>query len=114
MNIFKTTCILCPRGCVLTVDENQKVTGNRCSKGIEYGKAEQTAPKRNFSTTVAIDGGAFPRCPVKTDKEIDKKLVIEAAKLTKEIKLKAPVFVGDIVLENLLGTDVNLVVSRDM
>ncbi len=114
MDNFTATCILCPRGCVLHIDSDLNVTGNRCPKGIEYGKSERTAPKRGFSTTVAIEGGAFPRCPVKTDREIDKKLVIGAAKLAKNIKLKAPVFVGDIVLENLLDTGVNLVVSRDM
>ena len=36
-------CIVCPKGCRLTVDENTlAVTGNGCPRGAEYGKNELT------------------------------------------------------------------------
>ena len=33
-------CITCPKGCHLTVDEENdyKVTGNACPRGAEYGR----------------------------------------------------------------------------
>ena len=27
-------CIVCPRGCHLTIDENNNVTGNSCPRGV--------------------------------------------------------------------------------
>ena len=44
------TCIVCPKGCRLKVDEenNWAVTGNSCPRGAEYGKAECTAPTAAF------------------------------------------------------------------
>ena len=35
-------CIVCPRGCQLTVDEanGYAVTGNGCPRGAAYGKSE--------------------------------------------------------------------------
>ena len=35
-------CIVCPNGCHLKVDEENgyNVTGNKCERGAEYGKAE--------------------------------------------------------------------------
>ena len=39
-------CIVCPKGCHLSVDENDnyKVTGNSCPRGEEYGAAEKFFP----------------------------------------------------------------------
>ena len=48
------TCIVCPKGCTLTVDRaNGKVTGNSCDRGKDYGLAEVTNPTRVLTTTVA-------------------------------------------------------------
>ena len=40
------TCIVCPRGCRLTIDDNLNVTGNSCPRGAQYAKDEMTNPKR--------------------------------------------------------------------
>ena len=41
-------CITCPKGCHLTVDEENdyKVTGNACPRGAEYGRNEMLHPVR--------------------------------------------------------------------
>lgn len=40
-------CIVCPKGCRLTVDENTlAVTGNGCPRGAEYGKNEPPSGTR--------------------------------------------------------------------
>lgn len=109
-------CIVCPMGCHLEVDvENgYSVTGNQCKRGIAYGMKELTNPTRTITSTVRIKGGIYNRLPVKTDKEISKKLIIQVMELLDDIVVESPVKVGKVLLENILDTDVNIVSSRSM
>ena len=47
-------CIGCPKGCNLTVDEENDyaVSGNGCEVGARYGKEELTNPTRVITTTI--------------------------------------------------------------
>ena len=56
-------CIVCPNGCHLKVDEENgyNVTGNKCERGAEYGKAELLHPVRVVTSTVRIEGAACRR-----------------------------------------------------
>lgn len=108
-------CITCPMGCHLTVDtETLEVTGNTCLRGEEYAREELTAPKRVITSTVKIKGGIHNRVPVKTDGSIPKDFNFKCMDELAKIELVSPVKVGDIVIENVLGTGVNVVVCRDM
>ena len=42
------TCIICPRGCLLKVDDNMNVTGNTCPRGKDYAISELTNPVRTI------------------------------------------------------------------
>lgn len=103
-------------GCHLEVDieDDYAVTGNQCKRGISYAKKELTHPTRTITSTVKIMGGMYNRIPVKTDKEISKKLIFDVMKLLDNVTLKSPVGVGELVLKNILGTDVNIVTTRSM
>lgn len=109
-------CIVCPKGCHLTVDEENgyAVSGNNCPRGEEYGKSEVIAPKRTITSSVKVRGGLYPRLPVKTDKPIPKELIFDAMKLLDEVELTAPVKVGDVVIENVLGTGASFIATRNM
>ena len=109
-------CILCPQGCHLLVDEanDYKVTGNRCDKGIAYGKSEIQHPTRVLTSTVRVKSRLYPRCPVKTDAAIPKALVFDAMALLDCVEPTAPVRRGDIVLEDILGLGVNVIATRDL
>lgn len=109
-------CIVCPMGCHLNVDveNNYEVTGNKCSRGAIYGKEELIAPKRVVTSTVKIVGGIHHRISVKTDRAIAKEKVYECMELLNKIEVKSPIKTGDKILENILGTDVNIVATRDM
>ena len=50
-------CIMCPKGCHLTVDEanDYQVSGHSCNKGVKYGKAEATNPIRVVTSTVRVE-----------------------------------------------------------
>ncbi len=110
------TCIVCPRGCHLTVDEakDYAVRGNACPRGAEYGKAELCAPTRTLTTTVRLTGGALPRVPVRTAAPIPKDKMSEAMAAINAVTAAAPVHIGDVLLPDLLGTGVDVIATRDM
>ncbi len=109
-------CVLCPQGCHLRVDEDQdyQVTGNRCRRGLAYGRDEVLNPRRVVTSTVKLLGSHHRRCPVKTDRPIPKALVRQAMALLDGVELRAPVKRGDLVIGNLLGLDANFIVTRDL
>ena len=58
------TCIRCPMGCVMSIEEKNgeyTVTGNTCPRGREYAISEMTAPVRTFSVSVRVKGGDPPK-----------------------------------------------------
>ena len=59
----KLTCIGCPMGCQLQVIIKdgivEKVTGNTCKRGADYGKKEVTDPTRIVTSTVRVQGGTL-------------------------------------------------------
>ena len=109
-------CIMCPKGCHLTVDESNeyKVSGNSCNKGVKYGKAEATNPIRVVTSTVRVNGGNNFLCSVKTTDGIPKKAVLEAMKTINAVQLQAPITIGDVAIKNLLNTGIDVVATSDI
>jgi len=108
-------CITCPKGCHLSVDADTKtVTGNTCPRGAVYGLNEVTNPKRVITSTVKLTGSDIKRLPVRTDKEISKSLMNDVMKELDKVTVKSPVKRGEVIISNILGTDVNIVSTRDL
>lgn len=110
-------CIVCPKGCHLQVTQEEDgyhVKGNACPRGKDYGIAERTNPTRVVTSTVRIHGAAHKRCPVKTDGAIPKGLLFEAMEQLEKVDLQSPVKCGDIIIENVCGTEINFVATRNM
>ncbi len=107
-------CIVCPKGCHMKVDEDNgyTVTGNGCPRGGEYGKTELTCPTRVVTSTVRCTGGAYPRCPVKTAGAVPKGRIFDVMAELDKVELTAPVKVGQVVVENVCGTGVDVVSAR--
>ena len=84
-------CIVCPKGCHLKVDEENgwAVSGNSCPKGAEYGRTELQNPTRVLTTTVCVEGGLYPRIPVKTSRAIPKGLLMDAMAEVAKVRLTA-------------------------
>ena len=111
------TCICCPKGCLVTLDtENPEETakGFNCPQGNEYAIGALTHPMRTISSTVEIKGGLHPRIPVKTNGNIPKEKIFEVMDEINKISVESPVKCGDILLEDVLGTGVNIVACRNM
>ena len=108
-------CITCPRGCHLKVDEvNKTVTGNSCKRGEVYGLNEVIHPKRMITSTVMIEGASINRLPVRTSKPIDKELVFKCMEEINKVKVKSPIKINEVIIKNVLGTDVDIISTREL
>jgi CxxC motif-containing protein len=111
-------CITCPMGCTLGVAHEGKtmlsVEGNQCKRGVEYAANELSDPRRTVTTTVKVQGGLHPLLPVYTAAPIPKPLIFRLLAELRRVELCAPVQRGQVVLENALGTGVDILASRDM
>ena len=110
------TCIVCPIGCQLSVTLEDgvvtEVTGNTCPRGKQYAIDECTNPVRTITTTArASNGGVIP---VKTATPIPKYLMFDCMKEIDKAVVTLPAKIGDVVIENLLGTGVDVVVTANM
>lgn len=110
-------CIACPKGCRLEVNRDGDtfiVSGQGCKKGEQYAKQEMTDPRRMVATTVQIENGRYPLLPVYTASPFPKAKIKLLLKELKNIKVKAPIQMGQVVVENAVGTGINIIASRDM
>ncbi len=107
-------CIVCPRGCELNISDQLVVTGNKCPRGEVYAKKEMTSPTRTVTSTIRILGSTISNVPVKTDTEVAKDKIFELLRVIKSKEVKAPVKLGDILIEKPLGMDVNIIATRSI
>ena len=111
-------CISCPLGCQLKVTHPSKdsweISGFTCKKGKKYGEQEVTDPRRMVTTTVAIDNALWARLPVRTNEPVPKDLVVDICKELHKLRLVAPVKMGDVVMENVLGTGIPIIATRSL
>lgn len=115
-NVKSFVCIRCPIGCQLTVNIGKEitVTGNTCKRGYDYAVSEVTNPTRIVTATALLIGGTIERAPVKTDAPIPKGMMMDVMAQINALKLTAPVKIGDIAIENVLGTGSNIVITRNI
>ena len=117
-------CTTCPSECLLTVEverdadghvaEVRSVTGNNCPRGDKFARQELSCPMRVLTTTVAVSGGDEALLPVRTAEAIPLKLHAQAMALISGLVVEAPLHMGDVILPNLLNTNINLVASMDI
>ncbi len=117
-------CTTCPSECLLTVEvkrgadgavaEVYSVAGNSCPRGDKFAHQELTCPMRVLTTTVAVSGGDEALLPVRTAEAIPLELHAQAMDLIRGLVIKAPIRMGDVVLENLLNTNIDLIASMDI
>ena len=118
MEIRKLTCIGCPMGCPLTVKledtEVISIEGNSCKRGAVYGKKEVTNPTRIVTTTVRVKNGSMPVVSVKTAQDIPKGKIFDCVDALRDVCVEAPVQIGDVILENVAGTGVDIVATGNV
>lgn len=114
---MKLVCINCPRGCKLDVENINgeiKVTGNFCPRGEKYAISELTNPLRTLTTTVAIKSNLYKRLPVISSAPLPKDKVMLAVKALKDIETSAPIYMGDVVVKDILGLGIDIIASKSI
>lgn len=116
--IIEKTCIVCPIGCHLKIEEKQnsesgyEVTGNNCPRGEKYALKEMINPERIVTSTIKIKNLKNLMLPVKTTDGIPKDKVLDFMKEVSNYEAIRPIKRGDIIIENIYGTGVNLVAAK--
>lgn len=112
------TCIMCPQGCALRVESGEgkeaQAWGFACPKGREYALQEALAPKRTLATSVYVEGGELPLASVRLSAPIPKEDIFRAMEEIRRVRLKAPVHIGQVVISGILGTDADVIATKDV
>lgn len=112
------TCIICPNGCDITADiEDGKILaieGAACKRGNEYVNQELTNPCRTIASSILLENGALPLASVRLTNPVPKDKIFEIMEVLKQEHLTAPVTVGQIVIENILGLGSNVIVTKNI
>lgn len=111
------TCIICPNGCELEIDLNESggidaIRGATCKRGEAYARQEMLSPMRTIASSVRLVGGTMPLVSVRLDRPIPKERIFDAMEVIRHVTLEAPVRIGDIAVENILGLESNLIVTK--
>ena len=73
------TCILCPNGCEITVEhENKQIlscVGNQCKNGVAYVTQELQDPRRTVTSSVLVAEGVRPMASVRLTGPIPRELI---------------------------------------
>lgn len=115
MKEINMTCINCPMGCALKVcvdNDNITVIGNTCPRGEAYGKTEVTNPTRTVTSSIKVIDNDRVSC--KTINPIPKGKIFEVMEEIKSTRVKSPVKIGDVLIENVAGTGVNVVATKNI
>lgn len=114
---IKILCITCPKGCSLEVTkEGETIVDIKsgCKRGHEYAQRELTDPRRMVATTVKVTNGVHPLLPVYTSSPFPKREIATLMTALRQIKVSAPITMGAVIAENILGSGVDIIASRDM
>ncbi len=111
------TCVTCPMGCGITVELNDSneivsITGNTCKRGEVYARNEVTNPQRSLATTVKVNGGIHNVVPCKSAGPLPKNKIFDCMAEINNANAKAPIKIGDVLVENVCGTGVNIVTTN--
>ena len=114
---MKMICINCPKGCELDVekadDGTVSVTGNACLRGEEYGRSELVNPTRMVTGLVRVAGMRKP-LPVKTKTAIPKGKIDAVLFALHQTTVQLPVKIGDVIIQNVVETGVDVVATANM
>jgi len=115
------TCVICPNGCPLKVALEEgpppliiEVTGNTCKKGAAWAEQELINPMRTIASSILVEGGDFPLVSVRTDCAIPLASIMDVMKAIKSTRIKAPVNIGDVLLQKPADTVCNVIATRNV
>jgi len=110
------TCIVCPIGCKIIVKTDgsfcEILSGNKCKRGVEYAISEALDPRRMLTTSVLVNNGDWPLVSVKSSKPVPKEKIFSILKEIQKTKINAPVTTGQIIINNVASTGIDIVATK--
>lgn len=109
-------CIVCPRGCLLRVEEingEYSVSGNSCGRGKAFALSEMTLPMRTICSTVKTVFDDVPVLPVRVSADIPKDRIFDVMAEIDSVTLTERIGRGAAVIENVLGLGVDIISTSD-
>ena len=114
---YELTCINCPMGCRITAEYDGKevtnIQGFTCARGKAYAQTEITDPTRMVTALVGVAGSHKP-LSVKTRNPIRKPLIFDALQAIRGTTVTSPVHIGDVVIENVCGSGVDVIATENV
>ncbi|NLM89147.1 MAG: DUF1667 domain-containing protein [Syntrophomonadaceae bacterium] len=110
-------CIECPIGCSLTAvksGEQWEIKGNRCRKGEQFAINELTDPRRSVCSTMKTTYRKVPRLPVRTNGEVPLNAIFAVMEQINAVTLDHPVHIGEVIIENVCNTGINVIATSDL
>ena len=108
------TCIVCPRGCRLKIDDDMNVFGNACPRGEKYAIQELTNPTRTVTSSIRVTNRPYTLVSVKTDQPIPKDKMFEVMEEINKLTVEAPAKIGDIVKKNILDLGADIIITKNI
>ncbi len=117
------TCNMCARRCYLTAtlgtktggqrmhEQSIAVSGNSCSNGLDYARAELLDPRRVISSSVTTVFPDAPRFRVISQGGVPVDRLLEAMAALDSVTVAVRLKPGDVVVEDLLGLGIQVVVA---
>jgi CxxC motif-containing protein len=111
------TCTGCPMGCQVTVTQEPggewHFSGAQCSRGDVHARQEITDPVRPLTTLIPVRSSRTP-LSVKTSQPVPKALFWDFVDQIHRLRIECPIHTGDILAENLMGTGIALIATRNL
>lgn len=108
------TCIVCPRGCRLKIDDDMNVFGNACPRGEKYAIQELTNPTRTVTSSIRVTNRPYTLVSVKTDQPIPKDKMFEVMEEINKLTVEAPTKIGDVVKKNILDLGADIIITKNI
>lgn len=106
----------CPLEVLIEDGAVVSVSGNTCPHGDEYARKEVTNPTRIVTSSVRVTGSETGAKTVscKTEHDIPKDKIFDVIRDIKDTVITCPVHIGDVVRENVAGTGVSMVATKEV
>lgn len=107
-------CIVCPNGCHISVDENNKISGYTCLRGLKYVEQELKDSRRFLTSTFKVNNGTSRVCPCKSSINVPKDKMLDIIKEIDKVQLDAPIKMHQIIIKNVLNLGVDIIATKEI
>ncbi len=118
MDERQLTCIGCPLGCQIVVKTEEgkikNISGYSCARGEKYAAEEVTNPMRMVTSIMRVVKGVSAVVSVKTEQVVPKEKIFAVLEQIKPIIVKAPIKIGDVLIENVANTGINIIATKNI